>query len=204
MLPLYDESRIRGKIPWATLFLIFFNVVIFFIFLSNLDFFIENFGFISERIFKREAIFSLFSSMFLHGGLFHLFGNMWFLWVFGDNLENKIGKIKFLIFYFLCGIGSALLYSITAVNKSIPVVGASGAISGILGGYLILFPRNQIKALVPMFYFYRVVTIPALIYIGIWFLYQFLYMGVDPFVAYWGHIGGFLTGLLLINLFKKE
>lgn len=203
MFPFYDESRVKGKIPLATISLIFLNVAIFFISLSNLDFFIENFGFIPERFFRGEAIFSIFSAMFLHGGFSHLFGNMWFLWIFGDNVEVKLGKLKFLIFYLLCGLGATFLYFITTADKSIPVVGASGAISGILGAYLILFPRNKIRALVPMFYFYRIMTIPAIFYIGIWFLYQFLYMGVDPFVAYWGHIGGFLTGLLLIKIFER-
>lgn len=203
MIPLYDESRIKGKIPWATFFLIFLNVVIFFISLSDLNFYVGNFGLIPERFLEGKAIFSILTSMFLHGGFSHLIGNMWFLWVFGDNVEEKVGKIKFLILYFLSGLGSSLLYLITTAEKSIPVVGASGAISGILGAYLILFPKNKIVALIPIFYFYRLVSIPALIYIGLWFFYQFLYMGIDPFVAYWGHIGGFLTGILLIKILEK-
>ncbi|KPJ71756.1 hypothetical protein AMJ50_00200 [Parcubacteria bacterium DG_74_3] len=204
MFPLYDESRALGKIPWVTIFLIFVNVVFFFVSLSDLEAYIETFGFFPVLFLQGQALFSLFSSMFLHGDFLHLFGNMWFLWIFGDNLENYLGKIKFLFFYFLSGIGGSLLYSLTAPDKSIPVIGASGAISGVLAGYLILFPHHNIRALVPMLWFWRIISIPALIYIGIWFLYQFIYLGSDPFIAYWGHIGGFLTGLLLIYLFNKK
>jgi membrane associated rhomboid family serine protease len=203
MIPISDESRV-GKIPLITISLIFFNFAIFLITLSNLDFFVENYGLIPEEILKGKALFTLFSSIFLHASFSHLFGNMWFLWIFGDNVENKIGKIKFLILYFLSGLGSSLLYLLTAVDKTTPVVGASGAISGVLGAYLVLFPKNRIRALVPVFYFYRIVLIPAVVYIGIWFLYQFLYMGIDPFVAYWGHIGGFLTGILLVRILSNK
>lgn len=200
MFPLYDESRVRGKIPLITILLISLNVAVFLISFSNLNFFIENFGLIPEKFLRGEKIFTIFSSIFLHAGFSHLIGNMWFLWIFGDNVEEKIGKIKFLILYFLSGLGSSFLYLVTVAEKSIPVVGASGAISGVLGAYLILFPKNRIRALIPTFYFYRIITVPAIFYIGLWFLYQFLYMGIDPFVAYLGHIGGFLTGILLIKL----
>ncbi|PIR02361.1 MAG: rhomboid family intramembrane serine protease [Candidatus Nealsonbacteria bacterium CG_4_9_14_3_um_filter_35_11] len=204
MFPLYDESHIRGKTPWATIFLIILNVALFFISLINLDSFIAVYGFSPKGFFIQEKYFSVFSSMFFHGGFLHLLGNMWFLWVFGDNLEKKLGKIKFLSFYLLCGLGSALLYSFTAADKTIPVIGASGAISGVLGGYLILFPKNKVRALVPLIFIWTVISVPAVIYILIWFLYQILYLGSDPFVAYWGHIGGFLTGILLIKLSGKR
>lgn len=203
MFPLYDESRTPGKIPWVTIIFILLNVTLFFISLSDIENYIENFGFFPILFLQGKAFFSLFSSMFLHGGLSHLFGNMWFLWIFGDNLENRLGKIRFSIFYLLSGIGGSLLYSFTAVDKSIPVIGASGAISGVLAGYLILFPRNNIRALVLTLWFWRIISIPALIYIGIWFLYQFLFMGTYSFIAYWAHIGGFLAGLILIQLLKK-
>jgi len=201
MFPLYDESRVPRKTPWVTIALIILNVALFFISLPELDAYTENLGFIPALFFQGKALSSLFTSMFLHGGFFHLFGNMWYLWIFGDNVERKLGKIRFLVFYFLSGIGSSLLYSVTAANRSIPVIGASGAISGVLAGYLVLFPRHNIRALVPLFWFWRIISVPALIFIGIWFLYQLLYMGSDPFIAYWGHIGGFLTGLALILLF---
>jgi membrane associated rhomboid family serine protease len=203
MIPISDESRTE-KIPLTTIFLILINTVIFFFTLSNLDFFIENYGLVPEKILEGKALFTLFSSIFLHASFSHLFGNMWFLWIFGDNVENKIGKIKFLILYFLSGLGSSFLYLITAADKTIPVVGASGAISGVLGAYLIFFPKNRIRTIVPVFYFYRIILIPAIVYIGIWFLYQFLYISIDPFVAYWGHIGGFLTGILLTRILLNK
>lgn len=203
MFPISDESRIGEKIPWLTVFLISLNVFLFFISLTNLEILIDNFGLIPVKIFQGQALFSFISSMFFHGGLSHLFGNMWFLWIFGDNLERKLGKLKFLIFYLLSGIGSGLIYSFLTTDKSIPVIGASGAISGVLAGYLVCFPRNKIRTLVPGFWFWHIISVPAIFFIGIWFLYQFLYLNVDPFIAYWGHIGGFITGLILINFFKK-
>jgi membrane associated rhomboid family serine protease len=199
MIPISDEKK-SEKFPLITATLIFFNVLIFLITLSDLDFFVQNYGFIP----KKALGFTFISSIFLHANFSHLFGNMWFLWIFGDNVEAKIGRIKFLLLYFLSGFFSLIFYSMTSSQSTIPVVGASGAISGILGAYLVLFPRNKIKALIPFFYFYRIVFIPAIIYIGIWFLYQFLYMGVDPSVAYWGHIGGFLAGIFLIIFLKKK
>lgn len=204
MLPLYDESRISKKTSWATISLIVINVVLFLISLQDLQGYVFRFGLIPVNLLRGQGLFAVFSSMFFHGSFFHLFGNMWFLWVFGDNLEKYLGKIKFLILYILSGIGAALFYSVFAPAKSIPVIGASGAISGVLAGYLVIFPQHRIKTLVPLFFFWTIISIPALIYIAIWFLYQFLYLGTDPFIAYWGHIGGFLSGLLLINLFKKR
>jgi membrane associated rhomboid family serine protease len=203
MFPLYDESHQRGKTPYLTIFLIIANVLIFFISLSNLDGFVLNFGFYPDRFFRHKDYFTIFSSMFLHGDFWHLFGNMWFLWVFGDNLERKLGSFKFLIFYLLCGIGSAVVYSFATADPSMPVIGASGAISGVLAGYLAFFPHNKIKALVPLFIFITTISIPAVIYIGVWFLYQLIYIGSDPFIAYWGHVGGFLTGFILAKLYQS-
>lgn len=203
MIPLSDEKR-TGKFPILTVSLILINIFVFFFIFSNLDFYIQKYGFIPKEIEGGRRIYSFVSSLFIHASISHLIGNLWFLWIFGDNVEARIGKIKFLILYFLSGLGSLILFSLTTSDKTIPVVGASGAISGILGAYLILFPRNRIRALVPGFYFYQIVSIPALFYIGIWFLYQFLYMSVDPFVAYWGHIGGFLTGILLIKILQNK
>jgi membrane associated rhomboid family serine protease len=204
MFPLYDEERKKRKFPLMTVFLIFLNFLIFFYTFFDLQFFIEKFGLIPNQVLKGKRLFTFFSSMFLHGSFSHLFGNMWFLWIFGDNVEHKLKRLRFLLLYFFSGIGSALLYSFTASNKNIPVVGASGAISGILAAYLIFFPKNRIFTLVPFFYFYRILAIPAVFYIGFWFLYQFLYIGTDPFVAYWGHIGGFLTGLLALTFLNKK
>lgn len=204
MIPLLDASHQKGKIPLLTILLIFLNTFFFFFSLPNLNYFVEKFGFFPEKFLKNQDIFSIFSSMFLHGSFFHLISNMWFLWLFGDNVEFKLKKIRFLILYFGSGIGAAFFHSFLTSQKSIPTIGASGAISGILGAYLLLFPKNKILTLVPFFYFYRIMFLPAFLFIGIWFLGQFLYMNYNPFVAWWAHIGGFLTGLLITHFLKKK
>ena len=204
MFPLYPQVRVPGKKSWVTLFLIGLNILLFFISLQNLEGFIQEYGLIPERIFQREALFTLFSSMFFHAGFLHLLGNMWFLWVFGNNLEKRLGKLKFLAFYFLCGLFSALIYLVLASQKTIPAIGASGAISGVLGGYLILFPKHKIVSLVPIFFFIYLIAVPVLIFVGIWFLYQLLYIGTQTPIAYWAHIAGFLGGIFLIKLFVQK
>lgn len=203
MFPLYDQFRIPGKKSQVLIFLIGLNTIIFLFSLTDLDRFIYTFGLIPARVFQGEALCSLFSSMFFHAGLGHLFGNMWFLWVFGNNLERRLGKIKFLAFYILCGLFSSLIYLTLASDKLVPAVGASGAISGILGGYLVLFPRNKIVSLVPIFIFLQFMALPVFLFIVIWFLYQLLYIGSQTMVAYWAHIGGFVAGIFLIRLFAK-
>lgn len=204
MFPLYDAYRIPGKKPRITIFLIGLNIALFLFSLQDLEGFIYKFGLIPARVFQGKALFSLFSSMFFHAGPVHLLGNMWFLWVFGDNLERRLGKIKFLLFYILCGLFSSLIYLFSSPEKSIPAIGASGAISGVLGGYLVLFPKHRIVSIVPIFFFIQLIAIPALIFIGIWFLYQLLYIGTETMVAYWAHIGGFITGIFLIKLWSKS
>jgi membrane associated rhomboid family serine protease len=203
VIPISDEKR-SGKIPFFTLFLIFLNLIVFFITLSDLPSFVQKYGFVPKEIEEGKKLFTFVSSIFLHGSFSHLIGNLWFLWIFGDNVEAKLGKIKFLILYFFSGFSSLILFSFMTSDKTIPVIGASGAISGILGAYLILFPKNKVNTLVPVFYFYRIIPLPAIIYIGIWFLYQFLSLPSDSFIAYWGHIGGFLTGIFLVKILLKK
>jgi membrane associated rhomboid family serine protease len=126
---------------------------------------------------------------------------MWFLWVFGNNLESRLGRIKFLGFYFLCGVGGAIVYALAMSDPTAAVIGASGAISGVLGGYLVCFPKNKIKT----FLFIYIASIPAVIYIFIWFLLQLFSTSViETSVAYWVHIGGFVSGMAFINMFKKK
>jgi len=204
MFPLYQQVKIPGKKSWVILILILLNISLFFISLPNLEGIIEDYGLIPERIIEGEGLFTIFSSMFLHVGIGHLLGNMWFLWIFGNNLEKRLGKLKLLTFYLLCGTISALIYLILAPEKTIPAVGASGAVSGILGGYLILFPKHKIVSLVPVFFYIHLIAVPVLIFIGIWFLYQLLYIGTETSVAYWAHIAGFLSGILLIKLFAGK
>jgi len=200
MFPLYDENRIKGRISFVTISLIALNVFFYLYTVFNLEYYINIFGFAPSHLFDGR-IFTVFTSMFLHGNLFHLIGNMWFLWVFGEALEAKLGSLKFLAFYLACGVGGAVVYSLAMVDPSTIVIGASGAISGVLGGYLILLPKNKIKAFVPLIFF---ISVPAVVYIFIWFLYQiFSLSSIETTVAYWGHVGGFITGMLLIKRIKR-
>ena len=154
-----------------------------------------------------ELLTPLFA-MFLHGGWLHVIGNMLFLYIFGDNVEDILGHGRFLGFYLLCGVASFLAQIAVQSNSMVPNVGASGAIAGVLGGYILLFPRARVVTLLPIFIFFTVVEIPAYIFLGIWFLIQFfsgaLALGhTSPLsggVAWWAHIGGFLVGMLLIKL----
>ncbi len=141
------------------------------------------------------------SSMFMHGGFMHLFGNMLFLWVFGDNIENRLGHVRYLLFYLLCGIAAALGQIMMETDSVIPMLGASGVISGVLGGYLLLFPKRSVRAIIFSFY----TTVPAYVALGLWIAYQIISGYLTPAgtggVAYAAHIGGFLAGLIFIKLF---
>ena len=153
---------------------------------------------------------NLVSYQYLHGSFFHIFGNMLFLWVFGDNVEDRFGKVKYFLFYTFCGVIAALIQSIVYPSSQIPLIGASGAISGVLGAYAVLFPRAQIVTLIFIFFFVDVVVLPALLWIAVWFFIQFLsalisvtYLSMGG-VAWYAHIGGFLTGVLVTKLFFKN
>lgn len=145
--------------------------------------------------------FNFLSSMFMHGDIMHIFGNMLFLWIFGDNLENLLGHVRFAAFYIVCGIAAALAQVVMEPGSAIPMLGASGAISGVLGGYLILFPQRQVRALIFSF----LTTVPAFVALGLWIGYQILSGYLAPAgqggVAYAAHIGGFIAGVVLIKLF---
>ena len=208
MFPLYDESFPSRKLPLITISLILINIFVFLFtyFNPNFDGIVLKYGAIPARILRGEAIFTLISSMFLHGGFLHLIGNMWFFWLFGDNVEKNLGKIKFLLFYFLSGILAGLfhIFLVSGKEAMLPVIGASGAISGILGGYLILYPKNKIRAFFMLYFRPIVFSVPAYFYIGIWFLYQFLSVGTISSVAYLAHIGGFVSGMILVLFFRKK
>lgn len=145
--------------------------------------------------------FNFLSSMFMHGDIMHIFGNMLFLWIFGDNLENLVGHFRYLVFYLMCGVAAAIGQIVTGPDSIIPMIGASGAISGVLGGYLLLFPNRPVRAII----FNFVTTVPAFVAIGIWIVYQLVLGFLSPSggggVAYAAHIGGFVAGLALIKLF---
>ena len=200
MIPLYDKKKIKDGFPLVTTLLIVLNTIFFLYSISNLDYFISLFGFTSSNLLDGR-FFTAITYMFLHGNIWHLILNMWFLWVFGNNMESRLGRIKFLGFYFLCGVGGAIVYALAMSDPTAAVIGASGAISGVLGGYLVCFPKNKIKT----FLFLFVASIPAVIYIFVWFLLQLFSTSIiETSVAYWVHIGGFVSGMAFIKMFKKK
>jgi len=145
------------------------------------------------------------TSMFLHGGFLHIIGNMWFLYIFGDNIEDRLGHIRYLFFYLLCGVTAGLVHLLTNWDSKIPTIGASGAISGIMGAYLLLYPRSKILTLIPIFLFIQFIEIPAFIFLGYWLLIQLFSASLTSRnvggIAFWAHIGGFIAGLLFIKIF---
>jgi membrane associated rhomboid family serine protease len=150
------------------------------------------------------------TSMFLHGGWLHLIGNMWYLWIFGDNVEDMLGPVRYLLFYVVCGLAAGLTHYLLGPSSALPTVGASGAIAGVLAGYAVLFPGARVLTLVPLGFFIRVMDLPALAVIGIWFVIQvissFLTFGMTETggVAFSAHVGGFVAGLLLVWLFRPR
>jgi hypothetical protein len=154
-----------------------------------------------------EQVLPFFTSMFLHGGWLHILGNMWFLYIFGDNIEDRLGSIRYLFFYLLCGIAAGLIHLVTNWHSRLPTIGASGAIAGVMGAYVLLFPGARILTLVPIFFFVQFFEIPAFIFLGYWFLIQLLSAGLTPSdmggVAWWAHIGGFVTGAVLVKIFDR-
>ncbi len=156
-----------------------------------------------------HPVLTVFTSMFMHGGLFHLGGNMLYLWIFGNNIEDKLGHMRFIIFYLLCGIAAAYSHAITESSSIIPMIGASGAVSGILGAYLLLFPHARVHTLIFLGFFVQVVRLPALFVIGFWIVIQFINgiiskgIATQGGVAWFAHIGGFVFGILMIKVFLR-
>ena len=172
---------------------------------------VYNFGVVPAALLGNHESYispslSIFTSMFMHGSWMHLIGNMVFLWIFGDNIEDSMGSGKFLIFYFLSGIGAALLQAIIDPSSIIPMIGASGAIAGVLGGYLLLHPKANVNVLMWIIIFISVIRVPAFIVLGFWIIGQFFNasFGSEGGVAYFAHIGGFVAGMPLIPFFKKQ
>lgn len=172
--------------------------------------FIFTYGLVPQRVtLVRDAgaWLSVLTSMFMHGGLLHAAGNLWFLHIFGDNVEDNMGPARFALFYLLCGVAAAVTQVAVGPYSVIPMVGASGAIAGVLAAYLVLYPRARVVTLIPIFIFIQFAELPALFFIALWFVFQF-FSGVSAFgaagggVAYWAHIGGFIAGLVLVFLFR--
>ena len=214
MFPLKDDNPTQTK-PIVTILLISFCIILFLYQFSINELqnyqFILKYGMVPQDLFYNGNIFeplTIFSSMFLHGGFLHLLGNMLFLWIYGNNIEDSMGHTKSLFFYILCGIAAALTQALMVPSSNIPMIGASGAVSGILSAYLLLFPRAKVSTLVFIFFFITVIRVPAGILILIWIGTQLINANLtdpnSPGVAWFAHIGGFFMGALLIPFFKKD
>ncbi|MCS7151788.1 MAG: rhomboid family intramembrane serine protease [Endomicrobia bacterium] len=222
MIPLKDNIPSYRK-PVINYFIIFLNTLVFiyqyFILSSRfeIEHFIHKFGF-TPYMFLNEfplSSYTILTSMFLHGGFMHFLGNMWFLYIFGDNVEDRYGHIKYFIVYILSGVAAVLLQFIINPLSVIPMIGASGAISGVLGSYFVFYPSAGVVTFIPFGLFSRIVVLPAVIFLGLWFIFQFL-SGTQSLaiqavlgrelggVAYFAHIGGFLCGLITAILSKKR
>ncbi|OHB99486.1 MAG: rhomboid family intramembrane serine protease [Planctomycetes bacterium RIFCSPLOWO2_12_FULL_39_13] len=221
MIPIRDRNP-SGTFPFVTVSIIALNILVFLFELSlgqGLDSFLFQFGVVPIKVYYSTDIpdsniintyFPFLSFMFLHGGFVHLIGNMWYLWIFGDNVEDRLGRVKFIIFYLICGIGSAIVHVYFNSQSEVPCVGASGAIAGVLGAYMVTFPRARVLVLIPLFIVWQTIELPAIIVLGFWFLIQF-FSGTASIssthgggVAWWAHIGGFVLGVILIKLFPKS
>lgn len=215
MIPLRDTVPTKNY-PVVNITIIAFNVIIFLYQLTQqvgLERFIYIYGLVPARysvpqisayFTAFQQIFSFFSFMFLHGGFWHLIGNMWSLYIFGDNVEDRLGPLRYLVFYIICGLASGLSHLLLNLNSNVPTIGASGAIAGVMGAYFILHPRARILTLIPIFFIPYFLEIPASIFLGIWFVLQFLNAagshGQASGVAWWAHIGGFVFGILFLKL----
>jgi membrane associated rhomboid family serine protease len=205
IFPIGDEQIIGGYKPIFSYSFISLNVFIFFYELymnsiGHLDIFLENYGAIPVEIKTGQDLYTLFTNMFLHGGWMHLIGNMLFLWIFADNIEAIIGNIRFLLFYIAGGIIASLVHVAFNLDSVVPSIGASGAISSVLGAYLVMFPKSRVKILV--IYIFSSFYVSAFIFLGFWIIFQ-LFNGINSMgqninsggVAYWAHIGGFVFGM---------
>ena len=215
MIPLKDDNPTSGR-PIVTYFLIGLCVVVFVIQMSSQSYktgqLFYSYGLIPSvlmghnqlpvDLYAVPAIVTIFSSMFMHGGFMHIIGNMLYMWIFADNIEDDLGPTKFIIFYLLSGIGAAITQVSIDTHSQVPMVGASGAIGGVLGAYLINHPKARVLVLIPFGFFSQLIKIKALYVLGFWFILQFISQGGG--VAYAAHIGGFVSGMILILFFNKK
>ncbi len=235
VIPLGDERTGRDLTPYVVFGLIAVNALVWLLQLSLGDTFTNGYATVPFEITHGQDLIgpqtiavggqsitipeapgpspiylTLLTSMFMHGGWMHILGNMLYLWIFGDNVEDRVGHGRFIVFYLLCGVAAALAQTMIDPQSEIPMVGASGAIAGVLGAYLIMFPHSRVLTLIPLFIIWEVVEVPAVIVLGLWFVIQ-LFSGVGSLatmhqgggVAFWAHIAGFITGMALIFVFKR-
>src|SRR5512133_815903 len=205
MFPIGDDDSSRRTVPLVTYALIALNVLFFFVELSGGDAFIAKWAFVPSRFLANPMadLLTIFTSMFMHAGWVHLGGNMLYLWIFGDNVEDRFGHIKFILFYLLCGIAATFAQLAFSSGSNVPNLGASGAIAGVLGSYILMFPQGEVNVMMGR----GVIPMPALVVIGLWIVLQF-FSGIGSIantadtggVAYMAHIGGFIAGLALTFL----
>jgi membrane associated rhomboid family serine protease len=219
LIPIRDINP-TNRFAIVTFTLIVLNIVVFIYELSlgtmGGGAFIATFALIPKRLVSPETVMAgaipvtatLVTSMFLHGGLLHIAGNMLYLWIFGNNVEDDTGRVRFIVFYMLCGLIAATAHAFMNRSSLTPMIGASGAISGVLGAYLLLYPRARVVTLVMFGFYIRTIEVPAMFVLGFWFVLQFLNAlisgGSGAGVAWYAHIAGFVAGLLLIGLFKRR
>jgi membrane associated rhomboid family serine protease len=211
MIPLRDVIPSRTT-PYITVTIIVLNLAAWLFELSLpsdvLPLFLQAYGVVPARLHAVTFV----TSMFLHGGWMHVIGNMWYLWIFGDNVEDRVGHGRFIVFYLLCGIAAVLGQVLIAPDSTLPTIGASGAIAGIMGAYLVLYPRSRVLTLIPLVIFWEVIEVPAIVLLGIWFLMQLFSAGTIAVtastggggVAFMAHVAGFLCGAGGIFLFRQR
>ncbi len=218
LIPIKDSNPTE-RFPIITVLLIVINVVVYLYELSlgpgRGEALLSLFSLVPNKLFHGVAggsplppSLTVVTSMFLHGGILHLGGNMLYLWIFGNNVEDSMGRMRFLFFYLLCGVLAALGHGLTDTRSGIPMIGASGAISGVLGAYLLLFPRARVLTLFTLGFFIRMIELPAMVVLGFWFLFQFLSAslssGQGGGIAWYAHLGGFVVGIAMIGIFKRR
>jgi membrane associated rhomboid family serine protease len=224
MIPVRDANK-SHSFPIVTVIIIGLNLLVWLFEVSlgpaGLELFVKAYGFVPAHFinfsehaggFLGNALIPIFASLFMHGSWMHVIGNMWFLWIFGDNVEDRLGHLKYLVFYLLCGVAASIFHLAFNPNSMVPTIGASGAVSGVLGAYIIKFPHARILTVIPGRRQTRYTRVPAYIFIGLWIGFQFI-RGVATLgvydanaggVAYWAHIGGFFIGMGLFFLFPQR
>lgn len=218
MIPIRDTIQAR-HFPVVNYTIIGINVAVFLMQLAQgpeMDRFVYLYGLVPARFTVPQVaayfstgqqLFSLLSFMFLHGGFWHVLGNMWSLYIFGDNVEDRLGSLRYLIFYLLCGLVSGMAHLVVNWHSTVPTIGASGAIAGVMGAYFILFPSAKILTLIPIIIIPWLVEIPAFFFLGLWFVLQFINAagthGAMSGIAWWAHIGGFVSGIILLKIFQR-
>lgn len=220
MIPLRDNTRSRS-FPYVNITLIAINILVFFKEITlptqHLNYFFYTYGIIPTQVVEQTIAgaplltvgIPFITAMFLHGGWLHLLGNMLYLWIFGDNVEDRLGHLPYLFFYLSVGIIGSVTHIIANPSSQVPIIGASGAIAGVLGAYFLSFPTARILTLVPIFFFVTVIQVPALVFLPVWFVIQLL-NGLSTAgmtantVAWWAHIGGFLGGAVLLPFFSQN